>query len=490
MTKKISVVVGTRNRDKNLTYLIQSLLDQDFDINAYEIIIVNYGGESATQKLVERYGSPLINYLYVNEKGIYNEGRAKNIGVRKAKGEVIICTNADIIFAPNVLKEFYQIYLEEGEHTLYQLQKHDLKEDTQLDHFIKDVAKNNVPSNLFSVHGHTGQGDFQATHRDNWFKVRGYDEKMSGWGGMDIDLSDRMKTIGVSQYWMDPEKIRIFHQYHTIRAPSKNLINFELKKFNTTPQVNDSEWGLPERKKKQFLIINEYEDKKDVDSVIKKIGSTEDVDYCVILKNEKGVKYIPEAQSTVIIDDYKNTRDFFQKANRLASESGADTIIEIDHLHDFTLNGILEGTKLLETYDCVFMSNFQQQNSFLNYFSRLLFKCHTYFDIRIFNSRISTVLSHKKMISSNYFYPVEVYNYCRQLEQSIKEIEENTEHVVKVCRARILLELATVSIKKLIGVTREKIGLLSIKTRSKIHIILKKSPKVLTVVLRLKEGIK
>ena len=95
------------------------------------------------------------------------------------------------------------------------------------------------------------------------------------------------------------------------------------------------------------------------------------------------------------------------------------------------------------------------------------------------------------MNSSKYFYPAEVYYHCSQLEQSIEEIKENTEHGLNVSKVRILLELVPMLIRKsidMVHMSGQRIVLLLMNAREKIHILVKKIFKLLTVIPKLEEG--
>lgn len=456
--KKISVVVGTRNRDDNLNYFIPSLLNQDFDKDSYEVIIVNYGGGSSTKTLVDDFKSPVIKYVYVDETGIYNEGRAKNIGIRQATGEIIVCTNADIIFSPGVLKEFFRIYREKGEKILYQIERYNLNDDTQLDLFINDVIKKIAVSDSFSRWGKAGQGDFQATHRDNWFNVRGYDERMTGWSMMDIDLSTRMKMTDISQYWIDSEKTKIFHQFHELsspRPPRQKNINRELYRLNNVPVVNNASWGLVDRTKKCFLVINSDHRNSGIESIIQEIGNPEETEYRAIEKKTTCSNRISGPGSRIHICEYKNTRDFFQRAGRLALEHGADIVIEVDRIDDSTGKRIMEGIKMLETHDCIFISS-GRQDPVLTCFSRAIFGFPSYYSIRILNSRLAMVLCHKKLYSSDYFYAGEEYYFCHYYGQRIQEIAADHGSAFIKSRIRIFIELLQIVFNKGIAIILEK----------------------------------
>jgi glycosyltransferase involved in cell wall biosynthesis len=86
----ISIIVPTKNEEKNIGKLLDTLVVQEQPI---EIIVVDAESKDDTQKIVENYRKkyPYIK-LYV-KKG--NIGESLNYGIKKARGEAISFIGAD-----------------------------------------------------------------------------------------------------------------------------------------------------------------------------------------------------------------------------------------------------------------------------------------------------------------------------------------------------------------------------------------------------------
>lgn len=234
--EKISIVMLTRNRAKNIKRTIESILKQTF--KDFEIIVVDYGGEDNTKEVLDNFKDRRIKYIYVNEKGIWNAPRARNIGIRRAKAELIATIDADMILAPNVLEEVYKDFKKRKKSVLYQIQRIDIQEDGTKDLHYPGVFP----------------GDFQATHRKNWFKVRGFDERMIGYAYEDEDLPIRMRKMGVFQYWM-PKKVKIYHQYHKKSLSEEVYINMLKSILNFSYKANYDDWGAIDKKPRISLRL-------------------------------------------------------------------------------------------------------------------------------------------------------------------------------------------------------------------------------------------
>ena len=231
---KISVIIPVRNRKDNLSGAVNSLLKQDFNKKEFEIIVVDYGGEDDTKKMLESLRDKRIRYSYVDEKGIWNLPRARNIGIRKSNGEFIICVDGDMILEKDVLTKIYQDFKKRKETVLYQIHRRDIMPDGEIKMHPILPGVGSFP------------GCFQASARENWFKVQGFDERMTGYGYEDGDLVIRMKRIGVSQYWM-PTDVKIYHQYHKESMGEETYVNMLKSLFNFSYKANGQNWGSSEK---------------------------------------------------------------------------------------------------------------------------------------------------------------------------------------------------------------------------------------------------
>ena len=224
MIKGLSVVVGVRNRKENLIRFLDSFVIQSLPKKYFEVIVVDYGGSDNLNKLMDKY-SKLINlkYIYVKTELKWNEARAKNIGVKNSKNDFVICTNADIIFEKNALKKIFEFVKNRNRNYLYLLNRWDMLENGEI--ILADAI---------------AMGDFQAMFKKNWIKLRGYDESMTGWGGLDPDLKFRANRLGIRDFRFDENKIRIYHHFHESKYSEKeDFVNFQGRKpiiFKVNPE--------------------------------------------------------------------------------------------------------------------------------------------------------------------------------------------------------------------------------------------------------------
>lgn len=103
---KISVIIPTYNRKNALVQTLESLSQQSY--KDFEVILVDDGSTDGTKEIIKKFNFPFeIQYIFQQNKG---PASARNIGIKKAKGEIIFFTGDDIILSSDLLKEHLRIY--------------------------------------------------------------------------------------------------------------------------------------------------------------------------------------------------------------------------------------------------------------------------------------------------------------------------------------------------------------------------------------------
>jgi len=89
----ISVIVPALNAEKAIKECILSLLNQNYPKNKYEIIFVDNNSTDNTYNILKKFRKR-IKILKELEEGSY---RARNKGLRSARGSIIAFTDSDCI---------------------------------------------------------------------------------------------------------------------------------------------------------------------------------------------------------------------------------------------------------------------------------------------------------------------------------------------------------------------------------------------------------
>ncbi len=211
----------------------------------------------------------------------------KNIGIRRAKGEYILATNADNIFSRELVQFLAQKKL--SSECFYRVDRYRIKKtipldislDEQLDlcqkHWyrvatVKGPRRKRYPILNYEYlrsliiwlggrlihhprHGiHTrASGDFFLMHREHWHNLRGYPE-LPTYSHIDSYMCYMAASYGLTQVILNGDK-RTYHQEHLRPSPgSLPTTNFKLclehgkqmMKSRKPIIFNDPKWGLAE----------------------------------------------------------------------------------------------------------------------------------------------------------------------------------------------------------------------------------------------------
>ena len=100
---RISAVVCTLNRATYLARAVESLVNQTYPKEYYEIIVVDNGSTDNTREVVEQFSQcAIIRYIYEPVKGL---SQARNTGWQAAAGKYVAYLDDDAIARPRWLEK-------------------------------------------------------------------------------------------------------------------------------------------------------------------------------------------------------------------------------------------------------------------------------------------------------------------------------------------------------------------------------------------------
>lgn len=207
----LSIVVVSRNDNhgKNMLKRMQYSIYTNIEIFEklgieVEYIVIDYNTDKK-EKLKDLFtfkNSKFVKVKFIEippsfheqfkdyEKLPVNNMVARNIGIRRAKGEFVLATGIDIIFSKELVKKMEN--LKKG--FIYRANRYDVNRAI-LECKFKDGEEilKFCEKNIIDIHFNTNRGkfipntnipmlhtnncgDFQLAHRDIWFRLRGYPE--------------------------------------------------------------------------------------------------------------------------------------------------------------------------------------------------------------------------------------------------------------------------------------------------------------------------
>ena len=94
---KVSIIIPAFNEEKMIGQCLQSLLVLNYPKNKYEILVVDNNSTDATAKIIQKYE---VSYLKEKRPA---PAAARNLGIKKAKGEIVAFMDADCVVDKNWL---------------------------------------------------------------------------------------------------------------------------------------------------------------------------------------------------------------------------------------------------------------------------------------------------------------------------------------------------------------------------------------------------
>ena len=108
---EISYILGILNADRTLRECLDSIFAQDFPIEKYEVIIVDWGSKDRTLDIVKEFMQKHNNIRLMFNPHKLSEGRgmSKDLGTEAAKGEIVIFLDHDnILLGKSWLREIIE----------------------------------------------------------------------------------------------------------------------------------------------------------------------------------------------------------------------------------------------------------------------------------------------------------------------------------------------------------------------------------------------
>ncbi|RLD05549.1 MAG: glycosyl transferase [Chloroflexota bacterium] len=178
----ISIIVSTKNEEKNLERLLVSIRQQTYP--HYEIIVVDNFSTDATVKIARKF----TNKVYL--KGPERSAQ-RNFAVTRAQGDYLLILDADMELAPRALSNY-------------------IKECQNGDYSALTIPEINPAPNFWAqcrnlekqmAHGEWHLNAARFIKKDIFLAIKGYDESLVA--AEDYDLDDRLRKanakIGTGQ---------------------------------------------------------------------------------------------------------------------------------------------------------------------------------------------------------------------------------------------------------------------------------------------------
>lgn len=172
----VSVIIATKNEEKNIENCIQSIKNQTYPSDKIELIVVDNNSTDKTKEIAEKFAI------------VYNKGPKRasqlNFGVKESKGMYIIYPDADMILSEKVIEECVDKCENENYMALYIPEK-----------IIGNGFWIKVRSFERSFYNTTCIDAVRFVKREKFLEINGFDDNID-FGPDDWDFNRRLKHIG------------------------------------------------------------------------------------------------------------------------------------------------------------------------------------------------------------------------------------------------------------------------------------------------------
>ena len=193
----ISIIIAARNEEKNIGKCIQSILNQTYSKNKFEVIVTDDHSTDNTVSIVESFQNENITLLHLSdfiENQELNSYKKKSIdtAVKFAKGKLIVTTDADCITPEKWLETLANFYKQKS--PVFVTLPVTFADPLTTDSFFKKLFKIFQSLDFMTLQGITGASVFKKIHsmcnganlayeKDAFYQVGGFegiDELASG----------------------------------------------------------------------------------------------------------------------------------------------------------------------------------------------------------------------------------------------------------------------------------------------------------------------
>lgn len=208
----VSVVIGFKDWGLERLELSSQSIHRSLLHIPHEIVISDYGSED-----IDGIARVAARVEAIHERvatsGEWSRSRALNAGVRAAKGDIILATDADMIFTPAALTRVVDQLLKHPQEIVI-LQCRDLPVGFSHDVISAGGFDWTHFAAISQIRPRWGMGGLVGVHRSIWESLRGWDERMHTYGGEDVDFGKRAQRYGSRIDWLDEPGVAMYHIWH------------------------------------------------------------------------------------------------------------------------------------------------------------------------------------------------------------------------------------------------------------------------------------
>lgn len=228
--KEISIIIPVRNEEKYITRCIDSLINQTYPQEKYEIIVLDGMSTDNTREILKNFQSEYENLIRFFDNHKITQVAGRNTGVKYSEGNIIVMFSghayADVHFLSTIMNEFNN-----SDSNVAVLGANILPaEDEQfLGTAVAKVQMSTLGggSSAFMISQNNKYVDspgFPAYRREIIFKIGLFDERFVI--GEDIDINWRIKSAGFKLMLCSKAVVYYYRRHNSIKLFSKHMFYY------------------------------------------------------------------------------------------------------------------------------------------------------------------------------------------------------------------------------------------------------------------------
>lgn len=202
----LSIIIPALNSASTISYTLSSIFSNEFSKELFEVLVVDNGSIDGTIEVAKKYPVKICN---CPEKGI---GPPRNLGIRKAKGDIFCFTDSDCVVDSGWLRTIYDFFEANcdvdgiGGPTLpYPIVQNRIQKLTGEIFVDEQMYPTKIEKVKFGSSGPLLFGSNSAYKKEALIAVGGFPEP----GGSSLELS--WKLAAVKRTLVFNPKIKVFH---------------------------------------------------------------------------------------------------------------------------------------------------------------------------------------------------------------------------------------------------------------------------------------
>lgn len=172
----VSVIITTKNEEKNIENCIQSIKTQSYPSDKIELIVVDNNSADKTTEIAKRFTDKVFNFGP-------ERAAQRNLGIKESKGEYVLYLDADMVLSKNLIEESVFLSQKEDFTALYIPEK-----------IIGEGFWIKVRDFERSFYNATCIDAARFGKKDKFLEIGGFDENLNG--PEDWDFDRKISAIG------------------------------------------------------------------------------------------------------------------------------------------------------------------------------------------------------------------------------------------------------------------------------------------------------